>query len=92
MSEPIEEQLVPCSGCSKRPAPESGRPCCCNFYVLPIAAAQDAVRELLAQVVGGVATMRHTLGEELEVRVNAKVATDPDARTALAEFVDGKTW
>jgi hypothetical protein len=92
MSEPIEEQLAPCLGCAKRPAPESGRPCCCSFYVLPVTAARDSVRELLAQVVGGVATMRHASGEELELRVNAKIATDPDARIALAEFVDGKTW
>jgi hypothetical protein len=89
---PIAEQLAPCVDCKKRPAPESGRPCCCNFYLLPDDAARNAVRGLLEQVIGGVATLRNGSGDEIEFDVKAKVATDPDARTALGEFVDGQTW
>jgi hypothetical protein len=92
MTELIDEQLAPCIGCTKRPPLGSGRACCCNFYVLPDDAARGAVRALLDQVVNGAATLRNGSGDELELRVTAKVATDPDARAALAELVAGRTW
>jgi len=92
MTQLIDEQLAPCIECRKRPGPESGRRCCCDFYHLPSDAARSAVRALLDQVVGGAATLRNGSGEELELRVAAKLVTDPDARTALAEFVAGRTW
>jgi hypothetical protein len=92
MTELIDEQLVPCAGCTKRPAAGSGRACCCNFYVLPDDAARGAVRAFLEQVVSGAATLRNGAGDELPLRVTAKVATDPDARAALAAFGAGQTW
>jgi hypothetical protein len=92
MSDPIGEQLGPCVDCNKRPRPGSGRPCCCNFYILPNEAARRAVRELLNQVNGGMVTLRHASGEEIELQVTTKVVMDPDARVGLAEFVAGRTW
>lgn len=89
----LDEQLAPCVGCNKRPPPGSANPCCCGFFVLPIDAARSQVQKLLDQVVSGVVSLRNEeTGEEIELFVKAKAATDPDARTALAEFVAGATW
>ena len=54
--------------------------------------ALAAVQALLGQVNDSAAIMRNAEGEEIELRVKAKVATDPDARTALVGFVNGDTW
>jgi hypothetical protein len=88
----IDEQIGPCVDCKKRPSADTGRVCCCNFYELPDDAARAAVKELLEQVVGGITTLRNRSGDEIELLVAAKVATDADARTALGEFVAGRTW
>lgn len=92
MKDLIHEQLSPCVDCSKRPTSGSGRQCCCNFYVLPDDAARRAVKSLLGQVSNGTTSLRNSAGDELDIRIKAKVATDPDALTALAEFVAGGTW
>lgn len=56
-SQPIPEAYASCPGCPSRP-PEAERPCCCDFYYLPLPKAREAVATLLQETESGILTLQ----------------------------------
>ena len=92
MDPPIKEQIDPCGGCPKRASVQPPRPCCCDFYELPMDRKRAIAGRLLEQVVGGHAVLARKTGETLTLEVQCRVVNDSESRAALQDFVDGASW
>lgn len=79
------------SSCPKCPNKSPKRTCCCDFYLLPVNKAKDAVSNLLDESASGSITLKNKSGDTIEVRCECAVLTG-ELRKALRGFVDGETW
>lgn len=79
------------SSCPKCPNKSNERACCCDFYLLPVNKARDAVSNLLEETASGSITLKNRSGDLIEVRCECAVLTG-EQREALSDFVAGETW
>jgi len=73
------------------PSKNSQRACCCDFYLLPISKARDAVSNLLDETGSGVLMLKNKNGDTIKLRCECAILTG-DLRKALGSFVAGETW
>ena len=79
------------SSCPKCPNKTPERTCCCDFYLLPVNKARDAVSSLLDETMSGSITLKNKGGGTIEVRCECAILAG-ELRKALRGFVDGETW
>ena len=79
------------SSCPSCPNQNPERTCCCDFYLLPVDKAKNAVSNLLDESASGSITLKNKSGATIEVRCECAVLTG-ELRKALRGFVDGETW
>lgn len=79
------------SNCQMCPSKNSQRACCCDFYLLPISNARNAVSNLLDETGSGVLMLKNKNGDTIKLRCECAILTG-DVREALGSFVAGETW
>lgn len=86
--QPIPEAYKTCPSC---PNQKGSRVCCCDFFLLPIPRAVEAVRDLLAESNAGIITLHSRDGGTLELDCDCAILRG-EHRAALHDFVEGATW
>ncbi len=87
-SAPIAEAYLSCHSC---PNKTEGRVCCCDFYVLPVIKAREAVARILAETESGSLSLENKRGVTRRLDCACSILAG-EHREALAEFASGKTW
>lgn len=95
----IPEAYASCSTCrNQEAASKMGRPCCCDFYCLPIEQARARVRALLAETTlldeftEGPVDLHGKAGSLSVDCSGCRVVADHDYRAMLRDFADGASW
>lgn len=79
------------SSCLTCPNKSTERVCCCDFYLLPVDKARDAVSNLLVETASEFIMLSNKNGDEIELRCECAILTG-ELREVLAGFVAGETW
>jgi hypothetical protein len=88
--QPIPEAYLSCPQCRAKPASNSGRKCCCDFYYLPIEKARGAVSAALLESESSELTlMRKAPGLVLSSEC---LFLKGAYREMLRDFVEGRDW
>jgi hypothetical protein len=86
LTEPDPLLIEPCAACNRRPEPESGRICCCDFYHIPPARQCEQIRLLLGA--GPSVTVSRPNGDTMSIDMHVQVLTKPEYRQLLEAFVE----
>lgn len=87
---PIEQAFESCPTC---PHAVQSRPCCCDFYLLPVDKAREAVTQLLQESATGAIVLHNKANDELRIDCRGcRILGDPEFRSMLEEFAAGSTW
>lgn len=87
---PIPEQIAPCVSCPKKAGLPFARACCCDFWTLTIDKRRAVVQGLLDRGVS--IQLSCKAGTTLTVELQGRIFTDPDTRSALRDFAEGRDW
>lgn len=92
-AEVVPEAYESCSSCPNRTsATDQRRRCCCDFFLLPLDAARERVRDLLIESANDGFVLRGKNGTRQLDASKCKIISDEDYRLALSEFADSKIW
>lgn len=85
---PIPSAYANCQIC---PSKQAQRACCCDFYLLPVSKARNAVSSLLDETGSGVFKLKNNKGRTIELRYECTILMG-ELRKTLGSFVAGDTW
>lgn len=85
---PNPEVYTSCETCPNKSTKGS---CCCDFYLLPVDKAREAVRDLLEQTAPGFATLDNRKGESINLKCECTLLMG-EQRQALIGFAAGEVW
>ncbi len=89
-SVPIFEAFQSCFAC---PHSVEHRKCCCDFYLLPVASAREAVSKLLSESATGEIVLTNKDKDELRINcAECRFLAEEEIRDMLKDFADGATW
>jgi len=79
------------SNCDLCPSKNAQRACCCDFYLLPVSKARNAVSGLLDETGSGILKLKNNKGHTIELRYECTILMG-ELRKTLDSFAAGDTW